>query len=273
MAFVTPGAFTEMHFAVDVSRISEAPFREEVLRAVLDLGHESRSNGTSRYTGNGGSRSNGDAHGNGHSSAGLPEPGEGLRQARREPARLVILADLSSLAPAYSKSGWSAWRECFPSMSPLLVAFVRHRDDPRWGHLLDQLMLSSNCRLWLYKVGAYSLKKDLHTCLTEFASHLDPEAVLDVGYDPSERTVRIDFADGARRALPWSALQLPLLHPALRPETIRVGENPQMIEILDGDGEVYDIATTRLRALAGPAPAGVPPLSFRGTRPMAARSF
>ena len=249
MAFVTPGALTEMHFAVDVSRISEAPFREEVLRAVLDLGHESRSNG------NGGSHANGN---------GGP---------RREPARLVILADLSSLAPAYSKSGWSAWRECFPSMSPLLVAFVRHRDDPRWGHLLDQLMLSSACRLWLYKVGAYSLKKDLHTCLTEFASHLDPEAVLDVGYDPTERTVRIDFADGARRALPWSALQLPLLHPALRPETIRVGEDPQMIEILDGHGEVYDIAATRLRALAGPTSVGVTSLPNRGPRPMAARSF
>lgn len=221
-----------MHFAVDVSRIADAPFREEVQRAVLDLGHESRSNG--------------------HSGAGLPEPGDAARPARAEPARLVILADLSGLAPAYERSGWAAWRECFPSLSPLLIAFVRQSDDPRWGRLLDQLMLSSACRLWLYKVGAHSLKKDLHTCLTEFTSHLDPEAVLDVRYFPADRTVRIDFADGARRTLSWSALQLPLLRPALRPETIRVGENPELIEILDGDGEVYDIATTRLRALAEP---------------------
>jgi hypothetical protein len=266
-----------MHFAVDVSRIAEAPFREEVLRAVLDLGHESRANGDSRANGesrpNGHSRAHGHSGANGHSSAGLPETGAAPRPIRPEPARLVILADLSSLAPAYARNGWAAWRECFPSMSPLLVAFVRYRDDPRWGHLLDRLMLSSACRLWLYKVGAHSVKKDLHTCLTEFASHLRPEAVLDVGYFPSDRTVRIDFADGVRRTLPWSALQLPLLHPALRPETIRVGENPELIEILDDDGEVYDIATNRLRALAGPVEAGASTIHLRGSRPMMARSL
>lgn len=231
-----------MHFAVDVTRMADGPFREEVLRAVLDLGHESR------------------------------EPGQSARPTRPDPARLVILADLSTLAPAYARNGWAAWRECFPSMSPLLVAFVRHRDDPRWGHLLDQLMLSSNCRLWLYKVGAHSVKRDLHTCLTEFTSHLDPEAVLDVGYAPFDRTVRIDFADGARRTLPWSALQLPALRPALRPETIRVGEDPGFIEILDGDGEVYDIATPRLRALAGPAGTAAS-MPFRGLRQPMARSL
>jgi hypothetical protein len=247
MSFVTPGALAEMHFAVDLSRISEIPFREEVLRAVLDLGHESRSNGQVR------------SHGH--------------RPARPDPARLVILADLSSLAPAYSRIGWSAWRECFPSMSPLLVAFVRHHDDPRWGHLLDELMLSSACRLWLYKIGPYSLKKDLQACLTEFAAHLDPEAALDIGYDPFDRTVRIDFADGARRTLPWSALQLPQLHPALRPETIRVGDNPEQVEILDGDGEVYDIATSRLRALAGEVLGAAAALPYRGARPATARSL
>jgi len=236
-----------MHFAVDLSRISEAPFRAEVLRAVLDLGHEPRSNGLARANGHG--------------------------PARPGPARLVILADLSSLAPAYSRSGWSAWRECFPSLSPLLVAFVRHHDDPRWGHLLNQLMLSSACRLWLYKIGPYSLKKDLNTCLTEFAAHLDPEAVLDVVYDPSDRTVHLDFADGARRTIPWAALQLPPLHPALRPETIRVGDNPEQVEILDEDGEVYGIATSRLRTLAGAVRGGAAALPYRGSRPGTARSL
>jgi YD repeat-containing protein len=230
-----------MHCAVDVSRIADVPFREEVLRAALDLGHESRCDGRA------------------------------VRPAGRGPARLVILADLSSLAPAYSRSGWAAWRECFPSLSPFLVAFVRHRDDPSWGHLLDRMMVSSACRLWLYKVGPNSLKKDLQTCLTEFTSHLDPEAVLDVGYDPSDRTVRIDFADGERRTLPWAALQLPLRPSALRPETIRVGDNPELIEILDADGEVYDIATARLRALAGAIMAGAPALPRRGSRPLTAR--
>jgi hypothetical protein len=235
-----------------VSRIADVPFREEIHQAVLDLGHEPRCNG---------------------SRPDPPQPGESARPIRPGPTRLVILADLSSLAPAYERSGWAAWRECFPSMSPMLIAFVRYRDDPKWGHLLDRLMLSSACRLWLYKVGVHSVNRDLHTCLTEFTSHLDPEAVLDVIYSPTDRTVRIDFADGARRMLPWSDLQLPILRPALRPETIRVGENPELIEILDGDGEVYDIATPRLRALAGPAVVGASSIPLRGSRPTAARNL
>jgi hypothetical protein len=107
--------------------------------------------------------------------------------------------------------------------------------------------------LWVYKLGLSTLKTDLSTCLLEFSKHLDPQAVLDVQYSPADRTVRIDFANGVRRTLPWSALQLPPLRPALLPETIRVGEDPELIEILDGAGEVYDIATARLRAFAGPA--------------------
>jgi hypothetical protein len=164
--------------------------------------------------------------------------------------RLVIVADFADLAAAYARSGWAAWRECFPSMSPLLVAFVRHREDPRWTHLVDGLMRASNCRLWVYKIGLNTLKTDLRTCLLEFSSHLDPGAVLDVRYSPADRAVRVEFADGVRRSVPWSALQLPPLHPALRPETIRVGEDPELIEILDGAGGVYDIATARLRAFA-----------------------
>jgi|RhiMethySRZTD1v2_1073278.scaffolds.fasta_scaffold08827_12 hypothetical protein len=212
-----------MQLAVDVSRIADGPLREAVQQAVLDLGHETAS------------------------------PGAALRAAERGRGRQVIVADFSDLAAAYARSGWAAWRECFPSMSPLLVAFVRHRDDQRWAHLMDGLMRASACRLWVYKLGLSTLKTDLGACLLEFSKHLDPEAVLDVQYSPADRTVRIDFANGVRRTLPWSALQLPPLRPALLPETIRVGEDPELIEILDGAGEVYDIATARLRAFAGPA--------------------
>ena len=217
-----------MHFAVDLSRIADTPFRDEVERALVALGHETR--GT------------------------VDAP----RDPGRSPERLVVMADLSKLAAAYSKSGWSAWRECFPSMSPLQVVFVRHRDEEHWRHLVDAMMRASGCRLWVYKVRPASVKQDLRACLAEFTAHLDPEAVLDVRYSASDRMVRFEFADGARRSVPWPALELPALHPPLRPETIRVGENPEIIEILDGDGDVYDFSASRIRSLVAQGPAVAP---------------
>ncbi|HEV8119579.1 MAG TPA: hypothetical protein VGQ67_01140 [Candidatus Polarisedimenticolia bacterium] len=169
--------------------------------------------------------------------------------------RRVVIADLAPLMEAYERRGWAAWRECFPSMSPLLVAFVRRRDEPAGSRLVDGLMRASGCRLWVYKVARATVRADLDFLLSEFTACLDPQSVLDVRYarprdaEP-EGTVRIEFADGVRRALPWSALELPALRPALRPETIRVGENPAVIEILDGAGETFDISASRLRALA-----------------------
>jgi hypothetical protein len=165
------------------------------------------------------------------------------------------MADLAPLVDAYARLGWAAWRECFPSMSPLLVAFVRRRDDPSASRVVDRLMRASGCRLWVYKVARATVRADLDALLSDFTASLDPEAVLDVRYSrprqaEPEGTVLIEFADGMRRALPWSALALPLLRPALRPETIRVGENPAVLEILDGTGEAFGISASRLRTLA-----------------------
>jgi hypothetical protein len=223
-----------MHVSIDLSRVSNTPFRGELLQELVWMGHQASAAG------------------------GWPN---GSRNAR---TRLVILADLAPLVEAYGRRGWSAWRECFPRMSPLLVAFVRQRDDPAGAREVDRMMRASGCRLWVYKVSRGSVRRDLHALLSEFTACLDPEAVLDVRYSgprgaEREGTVRIDFADGVRRVLPWSALELPLLRPALRPETIRVGENPAVIEILDGTGETFDISAARLRALAAGANASPAP--------------
>ena len=223
-----------MHVSVDLSRVSDTPFRGEMLQELVWMGHEASAAG-----GFGPGRTPNGAR-NGEQNGGT---------------RVVILADLAPLVEAYGRWGWSAWRECFPRMSPLLVAFLRHRDDPAGAREVDGLMRASGCRLWVYKVARGSVRRDLEALLSEFTAWLDPEAVLDVRYSgprgaEREGTVRIEFADGVRRALPWSALELPHLRSALRPETIRVGENPAVIEILDRAGDTFDLSAARLRALA-----------------------
>jgi hypothetical protein len=239
-----------MHVSVDLSRVPNTPFRGEMLRELVWMGHEASATGGFGPAEGGREARNGGANGARHGTSG------GLRNGGTNGAtRLVVMADLGPLVEAYARRGWAAWRDCFPSMSPLLVAFVRRRDDPAGSRLVDRLMRASGCRLWVYKVARPTVRADLGTLLSEFTACLDPEAVVDVRYarprdaEP-EGTVRIEFADGMRRALPWSALELPVLRPALRPETIRVGENPAVIEILDAAGGAFDISAARLRALA-----------------------
>src|SRR3989337_139514 len=43
------------------------------------------------------------------------------------PAHLVVMADLSRLAEAFSGAGRDAWRSCIRQSNPLLVAFLRGR--------------------------------------------------------------------------------------------------------------------------------------------------
>jgi len=65
--------------------------------------------------------------------------------------------------------------------------------------------------------------------------------------------VWIEFADGLRRALPWSAFALEDAKPPLRPETIRIGEHPETLEVLDARGGVFQIDSAAIRALFDPA--------------------
>ena len=47
----------------------------------------------------------------------------------------------------------------------------------------------------------------------------------------------------------WSALRLDDVEPALRPETVRVGEHPDAIEIMKTDGEVFELDSAAVRSI------------------------
>jgi hypothetical protein len=85
---------------------------------------------------------------------------------------------------------------------------------------------------------------------------LDPDVVINIRYVDAERNLWIEFADGLRRTISWSALALDEVNPPLRPETVRVGrDDPESVEFLDTRGSVFDIDAASLRAMVDPAAA------------------
>jgi DNA-binding XRE family transcriptional regulator len=209
--------------AVDLSLLGDAGLRDVVQRELKALGHPPFA-----YRGF-------------WSALASRDPG-------RLPARLVVMADLARLAEVYKKTEVSIWADCFRRASPLLIAFVRRRADERCAHLVDDMLRASMGRLWVYTLGR-SAKRDLHACLLDCVELLDPGAVLNVRYSEPDRTVWIEFADGLQRAIPWSALNLASVRPALLPETIRLGQDPETIEMLDASGGVFDLDAAAVRAM------------------------
>jgi DNA-binding XRE family transcriptional regulator len=173
-------------------------------------------------------------------------------QTEEVPTHLVVMADLARLVAAFNHADLDVWRSCVRQRHPFFVAFVRSRSDEKSADLVDDLFRASEHRLWVYSVPGSSTKP-LRDCLSRFVENLDPEAVIDVRFSDTDRTVWIEFADGLRRALAWSALALDDAKPPLRPETIRIGEHPETLEVLDAKGGVFQIDSAAIRALFDPA--------------------
>lgn len=164
------------------------------------------------------------------------------------PKHLVVMADLSRLVEGFGRADLDVWRTCVRRSHPFFVAFVRKRSDERCADRVDDLFRASEHRLWVYPVPRSSTRS-LKDSLARFVENLDPEAVIDVRFAESDRAVWIEFADGLRRTLPWAALALDDVKPLLRPETIRVGEHPETLEVLDARGGVFQIDSAAIRAL------------------------
>jgi DNA-binding XRE family transcriptional regulator len=168
------------------------------------------------------------------------------------PNHLVVMTDLSRLVEAFGRANLEVWRECVRRSHLFFVAFVRKRSDERYAGLVDDLFRASDNRLWVYPVPRSSTRC-LKESLSRFVENLDPEAVIDVRFAETDRAVWIEFADGLRRTLPWAALALDDVKPPLRPETIRIGEHPETLEVLDAKGGVFQMDSAAIRALFDPA--------------------
>lgn len=172
--------------------------------------------------------------------------------ARSIPAHLVVMADLSRLAQAFAGARRYAWRSCIRQSNPLLVAFLRGRSDIRCADAIDDLLRASEGRLRVCTAST-PLSGHLRQHLADAFEPPDPETLVDVRFSEADRTVWLEFADGLKRALSWSALsaalQIDRERPALRPETIRIGDYPETLELMDTSGREFQIDSAAIRAL------------------------
>ncbi len=212
---------------VDLTRVGAQSFRKAITREMAGLGY--RPKPFRRFWA---SLASGDAGG--------------------FPAHLVVMADLSRLAGAFAGARRDVWRSCIRQSNALLVAFLRGPSDVRCADAIDTILRGSEGRLRLC-TARRPLSDHLRRHLADALEMPDPESLVDVRFSEADRTVWLEFADGLRRALPWPALSAVLkldeVRPALRPESIRIGDHPETLELLDARGHAFQIDSAALRAL------------------------
>jgi len=164
------------------------------------------------------------------------------------PHDLIVMIDLATLAEKFKKVEPHAWLACVRRRNLMLVAFTRRALDQKFAHRIDDWCRATDGRLWVYE-GKSSKRSELLRHIGTFLEHRDPEAVTEIRYSDSDRSLWIEFADGLRHCLTWSSLRLDDVKPALRPETVRVGEHPDTIEITKTDGEVFELDSAAVRSI------------------------
>jgi len=215
-----------MTIPVDFSRVGDRNVRAALERAMRELGYRSR-----RFRGLWSALESGDL-------SDLP-------------AGLVVIADLIRMEEAFSNTREGIWRTFVRRTHPLLMALVRGRPDAGQAGRVDELVRASESRLRVYTVSRFpgpSLKEQV----AEVLEHTDPEAVIEVRYSEMEKLLWVEFADGFKRPVHWSAFGLESVRPTLRPETIRVGLHAETLEVLDTRGGTFEIDAAAVRAVVDP---------------------
>ena len=164
------------------------------------------------------------------------------------PRNLIVMIDLATLAEKFSKVEPHAWLACVRLRNLMVVAFTHRALDQKYAHQVDDWCRATDGRLWVYE-GKWSSRSSLIHHILNFLEHRDPEAVTEIRYSNTDKSLWIEFADGFRHGLAWSALRLDDVEPPLRPETVRVGEHPDTIEIMRTDGEIFELDSAAVRSI------------------------
>jgi DNA-binding XRE family transcriptional regulator len=86
-------------------------------------------------------------------------------------------------------------------------------------------------------------------CIERAFASTDPMAIVDVRVSLEGPTLRVEFGDGMHAVVAWDRLALNEVEPRLRPETAAVGQSSFSIEVLNEEGEVFEIDSMVVRAL------------------------
>lgn len=164
------------------------------------------------------------------------------------PSNVVVVASLSRVAEAFHSTDAGDWTACLRIAKPYVVGLVEGAKDHVAVQDVANILRASEWRL-----AVCDLRKpiidSLTECLARAAAVIKPWGIVAVTYSDADRTIWLVFGDGLRAPLLWAALGLDDRKPDLRPETIRVGDDPETVEVSDAEGGTFEIDAASLRAL------------------------
>jgi DNA-binding XRE family transcriptional regulator len=165
-----------------------------------------------------------------------------LGQASELPSNMVVVASLSRVAKTFLHTAPGTWTAGVRIAKPCLVSVSTAKDHVS-AQDLERILRASDGRLTV--CGPNSLPE----CLAKATATIGPHGVVDVTYSDVDRTLWLMFGDGLRGPVSWSALRLDDRKPELRPETVRVGDDPETVVLSDAEGGEFEIDTASLRSL------------------------
>jgi DNA-binding XRE family transcriptional regulator len=168
----------------------------------------------------------------------------------------LVVADLREVASAFSRTRPHLWTAAFRTHRSFMLACVRTQRDRECADLVDDIMRLSESRFAVCELKATGREWYAFTeCLAKAFAALDPEAIIDVRFSPTDQSLCVEFSDGLKGTLPLKDL-VPV-GVSLRPETAVVGSDFNAIEVLDGNDAVFHIDGASIRSLLD--------LEFRGS--------
>jgi len=170
------------------------------------------------------------------------------------PSRFLVLTDLSTCARVFRTADVHRWTSAVRTSGAYILALVRGELDRRCADLVDDIVRASENRVSVCAVQSDS-PEELEDCLRRAVFSTDPLAILEVRYAPSEDRLWLCFGDGQKAALSLDDLGLPDRSPPLLPHTATVSEDHDSIQVLRGDGSVFDIDSAAVRSVVDAATA------------------
>jgi DNA-binding XRE family transcriptional regulator len=171
------------------------------------------------------------------------------RRSVHVPDHLLVVSDLSRVVRGFQAVGPHLWTSAIRESFPYIVALVRTDTDKRHTALVDDLMQASAHRLVVCNFSP-SRSADLMPCLSKALAAREATSVMHAAYSEVDDCLWLEFGDGLRTAVAWGEVGVAEERHALLMETVTAAEDLASVEVLQADGQIFDIDSGLLRMLA-----------------------
>jgi DNA-binding XRE family transcriptional regulator len=174
-----------------------------------------------------------------------------LRRSRAKtiPEQVLVISDLANVVKGFQAIGSHRWTAAIRERRPYIVALVRTKGDMRLAAMVGDVMQASANRFMVCDFEP-SGSHDLVTSLSRALSAGQPTSVVHASYSDTDEALWLEFGDGLRTTIRWSALGIDREEHGLLLETATPAEDFASVETLQLDGGIFDIDSGVLRALA-----------------------